>query len=80
MTLSTSAGYDVSTATPLAGSYRKNPDVPYTIDGTTLNVTLNGVAVQINLDEENNTFNFVANDKSVDGYTLRRGVKFKVVV
>lgn len=79
MTLSTSAGYDVSTATPLAGSYRKNPDVPYTIDGTTLNVTLNGVAVQINLDEENNTFNFVANDKSVDGYTLRRSVKFKVV-
>ena len=80
MTLSTSAGYGVGADKPLAGHYRKNTDVPYTIDGTTLNVTLNDVAVQIELDEENNTFNFVANDKSVDGYTLRRGVKFKVVV
>lgn len=79
MTLSTSAGYGVGADKPLAGHYRKNTDVPYTIDGTTLNVTLNDVAVQIELDEENNTFNFVANDKSVDGYTLRRGVKFKVV-
>lgn len=79
MTLSTSAGYDVSTTTPLAGSYRKNTDAPYTIDGTTLNVTLNNVAVQIELDEENNTFNFVANDKSVDGYTLKPSGKFKVV-
>lgn len=79
MTLSTSVGYKVSTTTPLAGSYRKNTDVPYTIDGTTLNVTLNKVAVQIELDEENNTFNFVANDDRVDGYTLRRSVKFKVV-
>ena len=78
MTLSTSAGYDVSPATPLDGSYRQNKDVPYTIDGTTLNVTLNGVAVQINLDEENNTFSFANSDK-VDGFTLRRGVKFKVV-
>ena len=79
MTLSTSAGYDVSPATPLDGSYRQNTDVPYTIDGTTLNVTLNDVAVQIELDEENNTFNFVANDKSVDGYTLKPSGKFKVV-
>lgn len=79
MTLSTSVGYKVSTTTPLAGSYRKNTDVPYTIDGTTLNVTLNDVPVQINLDEENNTFNFVANDDTVDGYTLRRSVNFKVV-
>lgn len=78
MTLSTSAGYDVSPATPLDGSYRQNTDVPYTIDGTTLNVTLNGVPVQINLDEENNTFSF-ANSDTVDGFTLRRGVKFKVV-
>ena len=52
MTLSTSVGYKVSTTTPLAGSYRKNTDATYTIDGTTLNVTLNGVAVQINLDED----------------------------
>ena len=79
MTLSTSVGYKVSATTPLAGSYRKNTDVPYTIDGTTLNVTLNDVPVQINLDEENNTFNFVANDDTVDGYTLRRSVNFKVV-
>ena len=80
MKLSTSAGFGVSEAKPLGGSKRKNTDVPYTIDGTMLKVTLNDVAVQIELDEENNTFNFVANDKSVDGYTLRRGVKFKVVV
>ncbi len=79
MTLSTSAGYDVSPTTPLAGSYRKNTDVPYTIDGTTLNVTLNNVAVQIELDEENNTFSFVANDDTVDGYTLKPSGKFKVV-
>lgn len=78
MTLSTSAGYGVSAAKPLDGSYRQNTDVPYTIDGTTLNVTLNGVAVQIELDEENNTFNF-ANADTVDGFTLRRSVKFKVV-
>ena len=79
MTLSTSAGYDVSPATPLDGSYRQNKDAPYTIDGTTLNVTLNNVAVQIELDEENNTFNFVANDDTVDGYTLKPSGKFKVV-
>ena len=79
MTLSTSAGYDVSPATPLDGSYRQNKDVPYTIDGTTLNVTLNNVAVQIELDEENNTFSFVANDDTVDGYTLKPSGKFKVV-
>ena len=78
MTLSTSAGYGVSTTTPLAGSYRKNTDAPYTIDGTTLKVTLNDVAVQIELDEENNTFHF-ANADTVDGFTLRRSVKFKVV-
>ncbi len=78
MTLSTSVGYKVSTTTPLDGSYRQNTDVPYTIDGTTLNVTLNGVAVQIELDEENNTFNF-ANADTVDGFTLRRSVNFKVV-
>ena len=79
MTLSTSAGYGVGADKPLAGHYRKNTDVPYTIDGTTLNVTLNDVAVQIELDEENNTFNFVANDNTVDGYTLRPSGKFKVV-
>lgn len=78
MTLSTSAGSEVNAATPLAGSKRKNNDVPYTIDGTTLKVTLNDVAVQIELDEENNTFHF-ANSYAVDGYTLRRNVKFKVV-
>lgn len=78
MTLSTSAGSEVNAATPLAGSKRKNNDVPYTIDGTTLKVTLNDVAVQIELDEDNNTFHF-ANAYSVDGYTLRPGVKFKVV-
>lgn len=78
MTLSTSAGYDVSPATPLDGSYRQNKDVPYTIDGTTLNVTLNNVAVQIELDEENNTFSF-ANSDTVDGFTLRPSGKFKVV-
>lgn len=74
----TSAGSEVNAATPLAGSKRKNNDVPYTIDGTTLKVTLNDVAVQIELDEDNNTFHF-ANADSVDGYTLRPGVKFKVV-
>lgn len=78
MTLSTSAGSGVSEAKPLGGSKRKNTDVSYTIDGTTLNVTLNRVAVQIELDEENNTFHF-ANSYAVDGYTLRRNVKFKVV-
>lgn len=78
MTLSTSVGYKVSTTTPLAGSYRKNTDAPYTIDGTTLNVTLNDVAVQIELDEENNTFHF-ANADTVDGYTLRHSVDFKLV-
>lgn len=78
MTLSTSVGYKVSTTTPLAGSYRKNTDAPYTIDGTTLNVTLNDVAVQIELDEENNTFHF-ANADTVDGYTLRPSVDFKLV-
>lgn len=78
MTLSTSAGSGVSEAKPLGGSKRKNTDVTYTIDGTTLNVTLNRVAVQIELDEENNTFHF-ANSYAVDGYTLRRNVKFKVV-
>lgn len=76
MTLSTSAGSGVSAVTPLDGSYRQNTDVSYTIDGTTLNVTLNDVAVQINLDEEKNTFSF-ANADTVDGFTLRRSVKFK---
>lgn len=78
MTLSTSAGYGVDADKPLTGRYRQNTDVPYTIDGTTLNVTLNDVAVQINLDEENNTFSF-ANADTVDGFTLRRSAKFKVV-
>ena len=78
MTLSTSAGYGVGADNPLTGRYRQNTDVPYTIDGTTLNVTLNDVPVQINLDEENNTFNF-ANADTVDGFTLRRSVNFKVV-
>lgn len=78
MTLSTSAEYNLNAATPLAGSRRKNDEVPYTIDGTTLNVTLNDVAVQIKLDEENKRFSF-ANAASVDGFTLRPSVKFTVV-
>ena len=78
MTLSTSAGYDVRPATPLDGSYRQNKDAPYTIDGTMLKVTLNDVAVQINLDEENEQFSF-ANADTVEEYTLRHSAVFKAV-
>lgn len=78
MKLSTSAGFGVSEAKPLGGSKRKNTDVPYTIDGTMLKVTLNDVAVQINLDEENEQFSF-ANADTVEEYTLRHSAVFKAV-
>lgn len=78
MTLSTSAASGATKKDPLGGNYRKNTDVPYTIDGTILNVTLNDVAVQIELDEENNTFKFVTGGDEVDGLTLM-SAKFTLV-
>ena len=78
MTLSTSAGYGVSKEEPLAGGFRKNTDVPYTIEEASLKVTLNGVEVSIDLDEKNNTFHF-NNTFDVDDLTLMRSAKFALV-
>lgn len=78
MTLSTSAAFGATKKDPLGGKYRKNTDVPYTIDGTILNVTLNDIAVQIELDEENNTFKFVTGGADVDGLKLM-SAKFTLV-
>lgn len=78
MTLSTSAAFGATKKDPLGGKYRKNTDVPYTIDGTILNVTLNDIAVQIELDEENNTFKFVTGGSDVDGLKLM-SAKFTLV-
>lgn len=78
MTLSTSAGYGISKEKPLAGGYRKNTDVPYTIEEASLKATLNGVEVSIGLDEKNNTFHFEKANE-VDGLTLMRSAKFTLV-
>ena len=60
----------------------KNNSLQWYLSGSLATIMMAGAEsiTEIELDEENNTFSFVANDKSVDGYTLRRGVKFKVVV